>query len=85
VTRRLANKAPNGALVKRTFTQRNIWPKLFNSSIKSSPNVELIKLNFGRFLKMRPDHLGDVFQKKCAPLKKFRPNGELYPNLVSLS
>jgi hypothetical protein len=29
--------------------------------------------------------LGDIFQKKNAPnAKKFRPNGEILPNLVTL-
>jgi hypothetical protein len=41
---------------------------------KSSQNLELIMLNFGRY-----------FSEKNAPnAKKFRPNGEISPNLVTL-
>jgi hypothetical protein len=34
---------------------------------------------------MRPNHLGDIFQKKNAPnALKFCPNGKISPNLVTL-
>jgi hypothetical protein len=28
--------------------------------------------------------MGDIFRKKCAQRQKFRPNGEISPNLVTL-
>jgi hypothetical protein len=83
VTRRLTEKcaqfcpniAQNGALVNKNFSQRNIWSKLGNFKTKSTPNLELIKVNFGRY-----------FPEKNAPnAKKYRPNGEILPNLVTLS
>jgi hypothetical protein len=46
----------------RTFAQRNIWSKLGNFKSKSSPNLELIKVNFGQF-----------FEKNCAQRQKISP------------
>jgi hypothetical protein len=34
--------------------------------------------------KLRTNHFGDSFQKKMPNAKKFRPNGEISPNLVTL-
>jgi hypothetical protein len=66
----------------RNFAQRNIWPK--SGNIKTcSPNLGIIKVNFwGIFLKkLRPKHLGDIFQEKMRPtpktiaqVAKFHPN-----------
>jgi hypothetical protein len=34
---------------------------------------------------LRPNALGDIFQKQMRPTpKKYRPNGEIPPNLVTL-
>jgi hypothetical protein len=40
---------------------------------KSSQNLELIKVYFGHFL-LRPNHLGDIFQKTMRPTPKISPN-----------
>jgi hypothetical protein len=37
-------------------------------------------------MKLRSNHLGNIFSEQNAPnAKKFRPNGEISPNLVTLA
>jgi hypothetical protein len=57
----------------KTFSRKNYWSKIGHSKTKSSQNVELIKVNFGRF-----------FEKNAPENRKMRPNGEISPNLVTL-
>jgi hypothetical protein len=92
VTRRLTEKcaqfcliiAQNGALVNMNFYPKKYPVKILRQKV--AQNLKLIKVNFGRFFekKLRPNHLSDIFQKKNAPNdKKYRPNGEISPNLVT--
>jgi hypothetical protein len=80
------NIVQNGALLKNNFCPKNIWSKLGNFKLKSSPNLEFIKANIWRFFeKLRPNYSGDILQEKMRPKpNKYHPNGEISPNLVTL-
>jgi hypothetical protein len=72
------NIAQNGALVKE------VLPKEISRNI---PNLELIKVNFGRFFenKIPPKSFGRYFLDKNAPDgQKYRSNSEITPNLVTV-
>jgi hypothetical protein len=56
--------------------------KLGNFTTKSSPNLELIKLNFGYLKKLRLWAI--LFGKNAPDAEKYCPNGEITPNLVAL-
>jgi hypothetical protein len=71
----LPNIAQNGALVNKNICPKKYLVKLENLKTKSSPNLELIKVNFGRFFrkKLRHNNLGDIFKKKMRQTPKMSP------------
>jgi hypothetical protein len=45
----------------RSFTQRNYWSKIDMFKAKSTPNLELIYVNLGRFFSLKKLHLNKFF------------------------